>query len=816
MSVDSFVDPFAVAATPSVFGAAGVGAGGAPLGATAFADSEISVFGHELQALPASSNAVSEAIGAPGEEMVDLRLYELGDDLQCEVRGVRIAGVDFTHQDKSYESFQSIDWLADDARERAKLARMSKGVSKDDRAVQELVTSFRAGSFHAAKIPRLKLLAYNMQGWVCAILCGILCGLLSSFVAVTGGFLADFREGYCSYAFWTPKRTCCLLGETFEGCAGWVSWAEFFGAGDRGLGAGAYFVNYIFYIGISVGFAVLASFLTSTYAPYASGSGIPHIKVILSGFVIRKQLGKWTLGIKTLALPFAVASGLNLGKEGPFVHLAACVGNIMCYFFPKYEKVASKRRGMIASVACAGVCVAFGAPIGGVVFVLEELAYYFPAKVMWRGFVCSLAAAATLAFLDPFHTGKLVLFQLSSAKIHWSWLEFPAFVLIGVLGGLFGAFFCKFNMVVQEIRKHTVLKAWGIREVAVVAFVSALMNYLNIFMRMDGIALLSLLFKQCSEHSASPQCEADHSAAGVVSLLLAAALKMVMMCFTNGLKIPAGLFVPSMAAGACFGRATGAIVKALILSSGGLKGTYCVSHAVCVDTSLYAICGAAAAIGGVTRMTLCLVVIMFEVTGGVTLLIPLMVSVGIAKVVADLWGEDDIYARMIKISEFPFLDPKHGVPLHVPIDRVLKPAASVVTIPEHGATISSLAALLKSTKCNGFPVVTADRGVVGYVSRIDLSGVISRAAEKIDPDRAVVFSSRVPSRVYDDGFLDMRPYMDPTPVCVLHSTPFSTVCDVIRKTGARYLLVLEHGKLRAIVTRKDLMGVLTAYEHSER
>lgn len=108
---------------------------------------------------------------------------------------------------------------------------------------------------------------------------------------------------------------------------------------------------------------------------FAAGSGIPEIKTILSGFVIRgyvcflsasvalfrllipaSQLGSWTLVTKSVGLALSVASGLSLGKvlprrlitgslthillktcaqEGPFVHIASCVGNISSRFFPK-------------------------------------------------------------------------------------------------------------------------------------------------------------------------------------------------------------------------------------------------------------------------------------------------------------------------------------------------------------------------------------------------------------------------------------------------------------------------------------------------
>ena len=105
---------------------------------------------------------------------------------------------------------------------------------------------------------------------------------------------------------------------------------------------------------------------------------------------------------------------------------------------------ASKRR-VLAAAAAAGVSVAFGSPLGGVLFGLEgetkfgssstskdSFSYHYHTEldsfasetdVMWRGFVASAIAAVALQWVNPFGTAKLVLFQVGRCA-SYSWI-FP-------------------------------------------------------------------------------------------------------------------------------------------------------------------------------------------------------------------------------------------------------------------------------------------------------------------------------------------------------------------------------------------------------
>jgi chloride channel 3/4/5 len=101
--------------------------------------------------------------------------------------------------------------------------------------------------------------------------------------------------------------------------------------------SGVSIINWAFYIALSTAFAASCAFLIGKISRYAAGSGTAEIKTILGGFMIKGFLGIRTLMAKAVGLPLTVASGLAVGKEGPMIHVASCVGNIFPRFSPKYK-----------------------------------------------------------------------------------------------------------------------------------------------------------------------------------------------------------------------------------------------------------------------------------------------------------------------------------------------------------------------------------------------------------------------------------------------------------------------------------------------
>jgi chloride channel 3/4/5 len=113
----------------------------------------------------------------------------------------------------------------------------------------------------------------------------------------------------------------------------------------------------------------------------------------------------------------------------------------------------------------------------------------------------------------------------------------------------------------------------------------------------------------------------------VLSLLIATVLRTFLVIISYGCKVPAGIFVPSMAIGASFGRMVGILVQAIQQAfPNSAFFSACQPDMPCITPGTYAFLGAAAALSGIMHITVSVVVIMFELTGALTYILPTMVS----------------------------------------------------------------------------------------------------------------------------------------------------------------------------------------------
>lgn len=547
----------------------------------------------------------------------------------------------------------------------------------------------------------------------------------------------------------------------------------------------------------------------------AAGSGVAEVRVILSGFVLHGFLGFKTLVIKSAGLILSVASGLSLGKEGPYVHIATCIGNICCRIFAKYDQNDGKRREVLSAAAAAGVVVAFGAPLGGVLFGLEEVAYFFPAKTLFRTFFCCITAALSLKFLNPYGTHKIVMFEVRY-KIDWQYFELVSFILVGILGGAAGALFIKASRKwAVTFRKIPVIKRYPMVEVILVALTTALIGYWNPLTKLPVAKLLLNLAAPCDDDTRDSLglCPDEiGEIPGIMRLLFAAFLiKGFLTIITFGIKVPAGIYVPSMVVGGLMGRIIGHGTQWLVLRNPtwGIWGTCPVyAQATCVQPGVYALIAAGSTMCGVTRLSVTLAVILFELTGSLDYVLPFSLAILVAKWTADAMEPLSIYDLLTEMNSYPFLNNKHK-PIFTSdladiIPRVRRERIIDITnsplVPASGLR-TKLELLHKAGEVDGGLPILRDGILVGLIPAPHLEYALDNLPEE---GSALCLMTKVPSIDDDEDNepdpTDFTPYIDPAPVALDIRSPMDLVYECFVKLGLRYICVLKDGRYAGMVS----------------
>ncbi|KAF7985088.1 hypothetical protein HWV62_8969 [Athelia sp. TMB] len=734
-------------------------------------------------------------------------------------------GADIVDEDleeiRRYEDFTTIDWIQDSILERNRRIRRADTVHASRRRPGGKIT-----------LPwlwtQICKVADAVQTWFVVTLVGILIGINAGLISIITEWLSDIKMGYCSDGWWLNQHFCCWEIESDETdvCDSWHPWSN--------VTVARWFI-YVVFAGI---FSFTAAHLVRSLAKYSAGSGISEIKCILAGFIMQGFLGFATFAIKSITLPLVIASGLSVGKEGPSVHVACCIGWLVSGWFEKFSKSQSKMREIVTAASAAGVAVAFGSPIGGVLFSIEEMSHTFSTKTMWRSFVCALVATVTLSAMNPFRTGKLVLFQVTYDR-DWHFFEIIFFVVLGVFGGLYGAFVVKFNLQVAAFRRRY-LASHGLAEAVILAVLTALIGYSNRFLRIDMTESMAILFRECDgggERDFDHLCQTSAQWRMANSLFLATLIRVGLVVVSYGAKVPAGIFVPSMAVGATFGRMVGIVVKAMYRAypHSGIFAV-CDPNVPCITPGTYAFLGAAATLSGVMRITVTVVVIMFELTGALTYILPTMIVLLVTKAVGDFLGTNGIADEMIRFNGYPFLE-KEDHAFNVPVSRVMKRALSILRA--EGTTLGDLAALLEDTDVKGFPIVGGSgdgdaRTLMGAIGRSEVRYVLDNAKRLggVRPETPCLFtrsaedegvpglsdSASGPAIGIEEELaaeligttvrgdvIKLWPWVNQTPLTVAPQLPLEIVMQLFKRMGPRVILVEDHGKLVGLVTVKDVL-----------
>ena len=362
--------------------------------------------------------------------------------------------------------------------------------------------------------------------------------------------------------------------------------------------------GFLIVVGACAVATLVAAWMVRRFSPHASGSGIPHVEAVLHEQIPPAPFG--LVPVKFFGGLLAIGSGLALGREGPTVQIGA---GIAVWAARVCQLCWADTRVLVAAGAGAGLATAFNAPIAGLVFVLEELVQRFEHRIA----VAALAALATaipvarlfLGDAPDFHVEPLSYPSAESA---------PLFFVLGAIAGLLAVAYNRALLAAITARDRFGRLAIELRAGLIGASVGILAWFApELVGGGDQITQRTLI---------------GHESLTMVGFAFLIRFGLGIVSYAAG--TPGGLFAPLLVLGA---------------QSGLLFGSACrfAFPALAIQPQAFALVGMAAFFTGVVRAPVTGIVLVAEMTGNVTMLLPMLGACFLAMLVPMLVRNAPIY-----------------------------------------------------------------------------------------------------------------------------------------------------------------------------
>jgi CIC family chloride channel protein len=364
------------------------------------------------------------------------------------------------------------------------------------------------------------------------------------------------------------------------------------------------------------------------WVPAAAGSGIPQVKTAYTfrfgAITIKEAIGKFVL------CAFQLGSGASLGVEGPTVQICAGVSSFLARV-TRLSPVNSKRMASVGMAA--GIAAAFNAPIAAVTFTLEELIGSLD-QTMLSGVIVAAALAAVVehSILGPspiFYVPRLQTYTLSKAS---------SLVLYAVMGLLAAIVSVAFTDSLLWLR------AWfrGLKRVPkwVQPAIGAAAT--------GAFAVVAIQFFHVNGIAGNPYVTLTQALLGnlpVTAMAVLCVLKLAATVTSYSSGGSGGIFAPSLFMGGMLGGAVGYLDVAVF-------------HHPADTIGAFAVVGMGAVFAGIVRAPMTSVLIIFEMTGGYGLVLPMMIANMSAFALARYWRHTPVYEALLE-QDGIYLDRRH-------------------------------------------------------------------------------------------------------------------------------------------------------------
>ncbi|KAF0683796.1 Aste57867_24180 [Aphanomyces stellatus] len=482
--------------------------------------------------------------------------------------------------------------------------------------------------------------------------------------------------------------------------------------GDDSLGA------YLVWVAWTIACGLLASSCGLLLSRASDGSGIPQMKALLAG-----QLGSTdvlsypTLVARCIGTVLSNASGLSVGKEGPFLHIISIMADklsSLALFRPNADNYTYIRAG----VAC-GVTAVFGSPLGGVLFSIEVTSQYYAIKNLWQSVISSSMCVLTFQIISVLKN-DILFTNTKFADFELGW-ELLGFLVLGGLCGILSAAFVKCVVYLSHIHaamlRTPFAKQFRLQHrfghVVAACAVSGLLAFPLHILRLPDRDVINEAFRDVPLAHLDVIAQSSFASPHLY-LLVYLVLKFALTILPCGLPMSCGIFTPLFTLGAVVGR---------------LYGEVLVVFSPAVAPATYAVVGAACFASAATH-TVSTAVIVFELTGQLSHMLPVMLSVLVAYSIGAMFTPSiyDVLAKMAGLN-FVCSDISETVLATKMAHEVMRPlhATHVLT---RKSTYADAVALLQTLEVQRqvtyIPICDEAMTLLGAIRRTDLAVVLAR------------------------------------------------------------------------------------------
>lgn len=371
---------------------------------------------------------------------------------------------------------------------------------------------------------------------------------------------------------------------------------------------------------------IISKFLE--YESFISGSGIPQVEAEVQGYI--EPCWYKVIISKMIAGTLAVMGGLSLGREGPSIQLGAMIAK---GFSRVFNRIKIEEKFLLTCGGAAGLAAAFNAPFAGIMFALEEVHKNFSTSAL----VSVMCASITGDFISKNVFGLQPAFHFHVENTlplnEYGWI-----LVLAVMTGLLGVFYNYATAFVQDMYER-------------IPFLKA---HQRIFipLLLSGIIALTLPQILGGGHAIIDVLNEGQLTISYLILLLVCKFAFSLLSFGSG--APGGIFFPLLVLGSLIGSICGG----LFVEWGSIDSSFLNNFIILAMAGYFA---------AIVRAPITGIVLIAEMSGTLTQLLPLALVSFISYIVADLLHSEPIYESLLKR-----LLRKNQVPIdHEEIDKIL-------------------------------------------------------------------------------------------------------------------------------------------------